>query len=437
MDFDEDDDLWIEGDRLSSYAAAAAVEAAYGTLAVDLRDVPALSAARKASEVLARRRRRSEAALRGRSAVIARKWVLRAGDEAVWVSPGEPDRRCVILARSPSRTTTTPRWKILADNIGETQIFSTSLRMDLAFLNEGKDLDAREKALMTAERTVAARSRAEQRQALREARDTLGSDVTSPVDWRATVFDDKEIWLASEADFLRGVNCKLLRATLETVSNTAKCTYAEAFDACRALAHGRAACRLPTMSICLPDDVRAMSRVVDRAVDRLQAYSASLAAAASAATRECKVCATVVCKSCQQVGHDGPCAAAASALDENLWRGNWQRCPGCKTVVEKKEVRGRRPSRIRHRRDSSLITSHRRATTCGAGAERSSVTIAARAATVVRWIASGRACSTRPRPSDRSTAPTAPPTTRRRPAPTYRRRIGSSAAPRPARATED
>ena len=143
-------------------------------------------------------------------------------------------------------------------------------------------------------------------------------------------------------------------------------------------------------------------------------------------TPQCKVCATVVCKSCQQVGHDGPCAAAASALDETLWRGNWQRCPGCKTVVEKKEVRGRRPSRIRHRRDSSLITSHRRATTCGAGAERSSVTIAARAATVVRWIASGRACSTRPRPSDRSTAP-----------PTTRRRIGSSAAPRPARATED
>ena len=38
-----DDDLWIEGDRLSSYAAAAAVESAYGTLAADLRDVPALA----------------------------------------------------------------------------------------------------------------------------------------------------------------------------------------------------------------------------------------------------------------------------------------------------------------------------------------------------------------------------------------------------------
>jgi hypothetical protein len=94
-------------------------------------------------------------------------------------------------------------------------------------------------------------------------------------------------------------------------------------------------------------------------------------------------------------------------------------------AIERTELVQGQP-RIRHRRDSSLITSHRRATTCGAGAERSSVTIAARAATVVRWIASGRACSTRPRPSDRSTAP-----------PTTRRRIGSSAAPRPARATED
>ena len=708
LDFDEDGDLWVEGDRLSSYAAAAAVEAASGTLAADLRDAPALTAARKASEVLARRRRAREAALKGRSTVIARKWPWRVGDEAVWLSNSGVERRCVILARTSP--TSTSRWRILADHVGETNLNSTSLRMDLAFLNEGKDLDAREKALATAERTIAARSRAEQRQALRDARTTLGSDVTSPVDWRAAVFDDKEIWLASEADFLRGVDCKLLKLTLETVATTAKCSYAEAFDACRRAPQDT----LATLSASLTDDVRAMARIVDRAVDRLRASSATLAAAASAAEREvadrrarfqdvidaastvapsrtvvmpavlsrdalntlldqkafeelsreddleiiaglvkrikdvfaaagaapsrarigyavgdedltrpatleryvdqlaladgaapqgddlpfqpaadlsrvfassnqwlnrarrryrywadrwkelktcpicwdalpkaetmgshlgtklcahfdevcvscarehcknhladssgitekglpcvewgcstpltldalaatftvmrghgdgdayptpdqllrpaevakakrfvraaklsafggaacwcpngcedsivdltsptpqCKVCATVVCKSCQQVGHDGPCAAAASALDETLWRGNWQRCPGCKTVVEKKEVRGRRPSRIRHRRDSSLITSHRRATTCGAGAERSSVTIAARAATVVRWIASGRACSTRPRPSDRSTAP-----------PTTRRRIGSSAAPRPARATED
>ena len=143
--------------------------------------------------------------------------------------------------------------------------------MDLAFLNEGKDLDAREKALATAERTIAARSRAEQRQALRDARATLGSDVTSPVDWRAAVFDDKEIWLASEADFLRGVDCKLLKLTLETVATTAKCSYAEAFDACRRAPQDT----LATLSACLTDDVRAMARVVDRAVDRLQASSSA------------------------------------------------------------------------------------------------------------------------------------------------------------------
>ena len=52
-------------------------------------------------------------------------------------------------------------------------------------------------------------------------------------------------------------------------------------------------------------------------------------------------------------------------------------------AIERTELVQGQP-RIRHRRDSSLITSHRRATTCGAGAERSSVTIAARAATAAR-----------------------------------------------------
>ena len=149
-------------------------------------------------------------------------------------------------------------------------------------LRREQELDAREKALSTAERTIAARSRAEQRQALRDARTTLGSDVTSPVDWRAAVFDDKEIWLASEADFLRGVDCKLLKLTLETVATTAKCSYAEAFDACRRAPQDT----LATLSASLTDDVRAMARIVDRAVDRLRASSATLAAAASAAERE-------------------------------------------------------------------------------------------------------------------------------------------------------
>ena len=57
----------------------------------------------------------------------------------------------------------------------------------------------------------------------------------------------------------------------------------------------------------------------------------------TSATPQCRVCAVEVCTTCQQKAHVGDCVAASNAADEALWRDNWQRCPGCKAVVEKKD----------------------------------------------------------------------------------------------------
>ena len=50
----------------------------------------------------------------------------------------------------------------------------------------------------------------------------------------------------------------------------------------------------------------------------------------------CKVCACEVCKSCYQKKHAGPCAVAADSSSLKLCRDNFQKCPRCKAVVEKK-----------------------------------------------------------------------------------------------------
>ena len=50
----------------------------------------------------------------------------------------------------------------------------------------------------------------------------------------------------------------------------------------------------------------------------------------------CAVCATEVCKACQQEKHAGPCVAALDASSAKLCRDNFQKCPRCKAVVEKK-----------------------------------------------------------------------------------------------------
>ena len=50
----------------------------------------------------------------------------------------------------------------------------------------------------------------------------------------------------------------------------------------------------------------------------------------------CAVCATAVCKACQQEKHAGPCVAALDASSVQLCRDNFQKCPRCKAVVEKK-----------------------------------------------------------------------------------------------------
>ena len=56
----------------------------------------------------------------------------------------------------------------------------------------------------------------------------------------------------------------------------------------------------------------------------------------TSATPQCRICAVEVCTTCLQKKHSGECAQAATSADEDLWRENWQRCPGCKAVVEKK-----------------------------------------------------------------------------------------------------
>ena len=58
----------------------------------------------------------------------------------------------------------------------------------------------------------------------------------------------------------------------------------------------------------------------------------------TSATPQCRICAVEVCTTCLQKKHSGDCVAASNAADEALWRDNWQRCPGCKAIVEKKEA---------------------------------------------------------------------------------------------------
>ena len=87
----------------------------------------------------------------------------------------------------------------------------------------------------------------------------------------------------------------------------------------------------------------------------------------------CKVCACEVCKSCYQKKHAGPCAVAADSSSLKLCRDNFQKCPRCKAVVEKKMACDHASCR------------------CGPDVRW----LVARAATAVPWSASGRASSTR------------------------------------------
>ena len=171
-------DHCIVGDVLSYYARIAACEAAtFGLASADLKDVPALRSARKACEKLARRRRRRENALEGRSTSIARRWIFQPGDEAICVALSDDDgrdRRCVIVSRTGALASGEVVWRIASDGISDQSIVASLLKKDLAALNAGATIDAREKALAAAEVTLAVRTRAEQRRVLAEARAALG-----------------------------------------------------------------------------------------------------------------------------------------------------------------------------------------------------------------------------------------------------------------------
>ena len=56
----------------------------------------------------------------------------------------------------------------------------------------------------------------------------------------------------------------------------------------------------------------------------------------TASTPMCGVCATEVCKACNQEKHAGPCASALDASSAKLCRENFQKCSSCKAIVEKK-----------------------------------------------------------------------------------------------------
>ena len=174
-------DHCLVGDALSYYAMIAACEARRIKLtSADLQDVPALRSARKACEKLARRRRRRENALEGRSTSIARRWIFQPGDEAICVALSDDDgrdRRCVIVSRTGALASGEVVWRIASDGISDQSIVASLLKKDLAALNAGATIEAREKALAAAEVTLAVRTRAEQRRVLAEARAALGPDA--------------------------------------------------------------------------------------------------------------------------------------------------------------------------------------------------------------------------------------------------------------------
>ena len=203
-------DHCIVGDLLSYYARIAACEAAtFGLASADLQDVPALRSARKACEKLARRRRRRENALEGRSTSIARRWIFQPGDEAICVALSDDDgrdRRCVIVSRTGALASGEVVWRIASDGISDQSIVASLLKKDLAALNAGATIEAREKALAAAEVTLAVRTRAEQRRVLAEARAALGpAPPGAAVDWRACTFEEEDNFLASDDDLLRGL----------------------------------------------------------------------------------------------------------------------------------------------------------------------------------------------------------------------------------------
>ena len=65
-------------------------------------------------------------------------------------------------------------WTIASDSRRDITLISTVLKKDLAQLNAGQDIETREKALLVAETQLAARTRAEQRRIIAEARAALG-----------------------------------------------------------------------------------------------------------------------------------------------------------------------------------------------------------------------------------------------------------------------
>ena len=132
-------------------------------------------------------------------------------------------------------------WTVASDSRRDITLISTVLKKDLAQLNAGQDIETREKALLVAETQLAARRRAEQRRIIDEARTALGPDSgTAAVDWRATAFDDNETLVSSDAEFLRGVNCELVKIALREITRKAACSSADSEGSGRDLEPGKA-----------------------------------------------------------------------------------------------------------------------------------------------------------------------------------------------------
>ena len=183
-------------------------------------------------------------------------------------------------------------WTVASDSRRDITLISTVLKKDLAQLNAGQDIETREKALLVAETQLAARRRAEQRRIIGEARTALGPDSgTAAVDWRATAFDDNETLVSSDAEFLRGVNCELVKIALREITRKAACSCGEAFHACRRAdaddSVGESLHSVASLSISIASaNLRERKKITHAAIDRFRASTAALAAASTAAERE-------------------------------------------------------------------------------------------------------------------------------------------------------
>ena len=182
-------DHCFAGDALSYYGAAGGRARIFELASADLRGMFQRCGRRGRHARCQRRRRRRENALEGRSTSIARRWIFQPGDEAICGPVRRRRPRPALRHREPHGRARVRRG-VLDGRLRrhrDITLISTVLKKDLAALNAGETIEAREKAPCWSEVTLAVRTRAEQRRIIAEAgaRRSGRTPGTAAVDWRA------------------------------------------------------------------------------------------------------------------------------------------------------------------------------------------------------------------------------------------------------------